>query len=89
MIDQDRGYFPDKWHQPNFIECLRSRKQPNADIEQAHQSACLVRLANTSYRVGQKQLMFDGASERFTNSEAANQLLKPAYRKHYRIPDAV
>jgi hypothetical protein len=33
--------------------------------------------------------MFDGATERFTNSDDANALLKPAYRKHYRIPDAV
>jgi predicted dehydrogenase len=89
VIDQDKGYFPDKWHQPNFIECVRTRKQPNADIEQAHHSACLVHLANTSYRVGQKQLMFDGATERFTNSDEANALLKPAYRKNYRIPDAV
>lgn len=89
VIDQDKGYFPDKWHQPNFIECLRSRKQPNADIEQAHHSACLVHLGNTSYRVGQRQLLFDGLSERFVNSDAANALLKPVYRKHYRIPDVV
>ena len=38
---------------------------------------------------GTKALMFDGATERFTNNDAANALLKPAYRKHYRIPDAV
>ena len=47
VIDKDKGHFPDKWHQPNFIDCLRSRKQPNSDIEQAHHSACLVHLANT------------------------------------------
>lgn len=63
--------------------------RPDADIEQAHHSACLVHLANSSSRVGRKQLMFDGATERFTNSEEANALLKPAYRKNYRIPDAV
>ncbi|MEN9676411.1 MAG: hypothetical protein RIS76_2307 [Verrucomicrobiota bacterium] len=89
VIAQDKGRFPDQWHQPNFIDCLRTRKRPNSDIEQAHHSACLVHLANTSYRVGQKQLLFDGATERFTNSEPANALLKPAYRKHYRIPDQV
>ncbi len=46
-------------------------------------------LANTSHRVVQKQRKFDGATERFTNSEAANALLKPTYRKHYRIPEVV
>lgn len=89
VIDQDKGYFPDKWHQPNFIDCVRSRQQPNAAIEKTHPSACLVHLANTSYRVGQKQLYFDAQAERFTNSEEANRLLKPAYRKHYRIPEQV
>jgi predicted dehydrogenase len=89
IIDQDKGYFPDKWHQPNFIECLRTRKQPNADIKLAHNSACLVHLANTSYRVGKKQLYFENETERFTNSDEANALLKPAYRKNYRIPDQV
>jgi hypothetical protein len=46
-------------------------------------------LANTSYRVGQKQLMFDGTVERFTNSDEANALLKPLYRDNYRLPDEV
>jgi len=39
--------------------------------------------------VGQKQLLFDPVTERFTNSDAANLLLKPVYRKHYRIPNEV
>lgn len=89
ILDQDKGYFPDKWHQPNFIDCMRSRKQPNADIGDAHRSACLVHMANTSYRVGQRHLYFDGQAERYTNSDDANALLKPAFRKHYRIPETV
>jgi predicted dehydrogenase len=89
VVAEDKGHFPDKWHLPNFIDCIRSRQQPNADIEQAHYSACLPHLANVSYRTGQTLLHFDGANERFTNSSAANQFLKPAYRKHYRVPEAV
>jgi len=88
VVEQDKGYFPDKWHQPNFLECVRSRKTPNADIEQGHRSACLVHLANLSYRVGNKQLLFDDVREE-TNNEQANHLLKPAYRKHYRVPEQV
>ena len=89
VIDEHKGSHPDQWHQPNFIECIRSRKQPKADIEQAHYSACLVHLANISYRVGNRQLFFNGATERFTNHEPANDLLKPLYRKQYRIQDDV
>jgi len=89
VVAQDKGYVPDKWHQPNFIDCVRSRKKPNADVEQAHYSACLPHLANISYRTGQKLLHFDGATERFTDSPEANQFLKPAYRKDYRVPESV
>jgi len=86
---QDKGYFPDKWHQPNFIECVRSRRRPNADIEQSHFSACLVHLANAAYRTGAGSLRFDAQSESFPGSEPANQFLRPAYRKQYRVPEVV
>lgn len=89
VIAGDKGRFPDQWHQPNFIDCIRSRKRPAADIDQAHQSACLIHLGAASWRVGGRQLLFDAASERFTNSDEANRLLKPEYRGAYRMPDTV
>jgi hypothetical protein len=88
IVDQDKGYFPDKWHQPNFVDCIRSRKAPNADIGICHASACLVHLGNVAYRVGKEHLRFDAEQEVFLNT-AANSLLKPAYRKEFRIPDVV
>jgi len=89
VVAEDKGHFPDKWHQPNFIDCIRSRARPNGDIEQTHQSACLVHLGVASYRVGRKQLFFDEASGRFTNSDDANQLLRPLARGRYRLPETV
>jgi hypothetical protein len=89
VVDQEYGYFPDKFHQPDFIDCVRTRRQPNGDIEQGHFSACLVHLGNLAYRVGNKQLLFDAKTETFTNNEEANKLLKPIYRDHYRIPEDV
>ena len=89
VVAQEPGIHPDRWHQPNFIDCERNRKPPNADVEQAHLSACLVHLGNLAYRVGNRQLAFDRATESFTNHDPANKLLKPEYRKHYRIPDEV
>jgi hypothetical protein len=74
-------------HQQNFIECIRSRKTPNGNIEQGHKSAILVHLANLSYRAGKKQLYFDGNKELITNSEEANLLDKRAYRSGYTMPD--
>ncbi len=89
VVAQEYGMFPDKWHIPNFIDCIRSRKRPNGDVEVCHYSACLEHLANMAYRLGCKHLAFDGQSETFVDNDEANRRLKPAYRKHYRVPDEV
>jgi predicted dehydrogenase len=89
VVAQDKGYFPDKWHQPNFIECMRTRRRPNADIEQSHHSACLVHLANAAYRAGARSLQFDAQSESFVGSDKANAFLRPEYRGAYRVPEVV
>jgi predicted dehydrogenase len=39
-------------HLVNFLDSIRSRKAPNADIEEGHRSVLLCHLANVSYRVG-------------------------------------
>jgi predicted dehydrogenase len=42
----------DTYHILNFLDCVRSRQTPNADIEQGHRSVLLCHLANVAYRVG-------------------------------------
>jgi predicted dehydrogenase len=89
IIAQDGGVFPDPDHQKDFIESLRARRQPNGAVEQGQMSATLVHLGNICYRVGNKQLYFDGQTERFVGNEEANKLLKTAYRDNYRMPEKV
>jgi predicted dehydrogenase len=89
VLAQEYGMFPDEEHQQNFINCIRNRKTPNANIEQGHKSATLVHLANLSYRTGKKQLYFDSATEKVTNSEEANAISKLNYSKGYEIPDII
>jgi predicted dehydrogenase len=88
VIAEDKGYFPDKWHQPNFIDCVRSRKEPNAPIEQGHLSACMVHLGNVAYRTGNRFLSYDSKKECF-GDEQANSYLKLAYRPAFQVPDKV
>lgn len=85
IVDMDKGYFPDKFHQKNFVESIRSNKTPNGDVKQGHLSASLVHLADIAYRAGNKYLEFDGKTEKFTNNEAANKFLKGHYRAPYII----
>ncbi len=89
IIAQEGGYFPDEEHQQDFIKCVHTRKVPNANLEQSQKSAILVHLANLSYRVGKKQLLFDSATERVTNSEEANNISKGNYSPGFEIPEIV
>jgi len=89
VVDADHGYFPDKFHQKDFVDAIRTNKIPNGEPLQAHLSASLVHLADIAYRTGKKQLFFDAKTERFTNSEASNKLLKGNYRSPYVISENV
>lgn len=89
VLAQEYGYFPDEVHQQDFINCIRTRKVPNSNIEQGHHSATLVHLANLSYRVGKKQLFFDKDKELVANSDEANEISKGNYRENYLIPEII
>ncbi|NQT17848.1 MAG: gfo/Idh/MocA family oxidoreductase, partial [Planctomycetes bacterium] len=89
VVAQQYGRFPDEPHAANFIDCIRSRQSPNADVEQGHKAACLEHLANLSYRLGNVQLRFDGETETFLDNDEANGHLKPSYREPYVMQDEV
>ena len=89
LLAQEYGVFPDEVHQQDFIESIRTRKTPNGSIEEGQKSAVLVHMANLSYRAGEKQLLFDGSTEKFINSEEANILDERDYREGFQMPDNV
>ncbi len=89
VVEQMYGRFPDEPHQRNFIECVKSRKRPNADIETLHPSCSMLHLANIAHRVGNLTLKYDSKAERFIGSEDANKLVKRQYRTKYEIPENV
>lgn len=45
-----QGAAADQGHMQNWIDCIRSRKQPNAPVELGYKSAIAVHMANISYR---------------------------------------
>lgn len=89
IIASDKGIYPLKNHLINFFECMRSRKQPNGSILQGHISSSHIHMANLSYRIGCKQLMFSPASETILNDTMARKLSKPEYRKGFELPDNI
>lgn len=89
VAEQMYGRFPDAEHEQNFVECVKSRKPPNADIEIVHPACTMVHMGNIAHRVGNQKLQFDPKTERFTNNVEANKLVKRKYRKKYRVPEQV
>jgi predicted dehydrogenase len=81
----DKGIYPLKAHLKNFFDCMRSRKQPNGNIIQGHQSASLIHMANLSYRSGSKQLLFSPEYETIINDNTARELAKPHHRKGFEM----
>lgn len=71
---------PTKEHTANFIECVRSRKTPNADIEVGHRGTSIALLGNIAYRSGLK-LHWDAAKETFQGAPAASAMLGRKARK--------
>jgi hypothetical protein len=54
----------DQNHMANWIECVRSRKAPNAPVEIGYKSAIAVHMANLAYRKKQQITLEDAkASE--------------------------
>ena len=83
--------YPDivEWHFDDFINCIRTRQKPKADVEEGHRSMVFCHMANIAYRVGNRKLRFDAQTESFVDDAEANKLLKANYRAPWAIPDKV
>jgi predicted dehydrogenase len=66
-------------HLRNFLDCVRSRRRPNADVEEGHLTAVMCHLGNIATRLG-RSLTWDAGAERVAGDDEANALLTTAYR---------
>lgn len=73
-------------HMRNFLECVRSRKRPNADVESGQRSVTVAHLANIARWVGGR-LEWDPVEERFKSSDEANKYFDRERRAGYELPE--
>jgi predicted dehydrogenase len=66
-------------HVRNFLDCVKSRNRPIADIEDAHYTNTALRLGNISYRLN-RTLHWDSSTEQVVADAEANQLAIGTYR---------
>ncbi len=71
-------------HARNFLDCVKTREKPNADVEQGHRSTTMSLLANISLVTGNR-LDWDAENETITNHPEANELLHYEYRKPWKL----
>ena len=89
VVEQQNGPFPDDAHFDNFVESVRRRQRPNADIEEGHLSTLMCQLANISYRLGGRKLVVDPTTETLVDDAEANSMLKREYRSPWVVPETV
>lgn len=73
---------PTKAHCLNFVECVRSRKPPNADIEIGHRGTSVALLGNIAMKTG-KKLRWDAKKEDVIGASDASVMLTRALRKPF------
>ena len=67
-------------HVKDFIECVRSRKQPVGDVAIGHRATIVAHLGNIAYRTGRK-IRWDAVKEEIIGDPQASALLGRKARK--------
>ena len=84
LSDKDqRVYFSDN-HMRNWLDCIKSRKDPICTAEIGSRSAAVCHLANIGYAL-RRPLTWDPQKEEFPADSEANKLLTESVREPWRL----
>lgn len=72
-------------HVKDFLECIRSRKEPACPIENGRLVAMYAHMANIALRTNTR-LDWDPLTNTFGSNRAANGLIAPVYRQPWKLP---
>jgi predicted dehydrogenase len=73
-------------HMLDFLQAIKNKTKPVADIEQGHISTASCILANMSMKLG-RPLVYDPKERKIINDTEANDLLQRPYRQPWLHPD--
>ena len=72
-------------HLQNWLDCVKSRKLPIADVEIGHRTTSICLLANAVLFAGKRKLRWDWRKEVFPGDSAANRWLSRVPREAYKV----
>jgi predicted PhzF superfamily epimerase YddE/YHI9 len=84
-MPRQTGHDSHEVHVRNWIDCLRTRKDPACPIEIGRLAALYTHMGNIALRTNSK-IEWNDTNKNFGNNAAANALLIPEYRKPWALP---
>nr|WP_299070440.1 Gfo/Idh/MocA family oxidoreductase [uncultured Allomuricauda sp.] len=80
--DDPKGLFNEQGnHYQNWLDAIKSRKQPICDVETGHRSASICHIANIAYELN-RPLQWNPHKEKFIGDSEANKMRKRKKRKY-------
>jgi predicted dehydrogenase len=80
----DAGIVVSDNHYANFLECVRSRRDPVSTLESGHRATILGNAADIAVRLGRK-LKWSPEAERFVDDDEANRRLSQPMRAPWKL----
>lgn len=71
-------------HYQDWLDCIKSGKQPICDVETGHRSSSVCALANIAYWL-KRPLSWDPKKEKFANDAEANNLITAPMRGNWKL----
>lgn len=71
-------------HEAHFVDCLRHRKRPRADVEDGYATMVACHLGNLALRFGRK-MRWDSEQRRIVDDPEASRLVTYEYRKPWKL----
>ena len=81
---EDEHLYESGDHHGNFLECIRTRRDPVAPVEGGHAATTLTIVSDIACRLGRK-VTWDWQAERFVNDAAADRMLGRAMRSPWTL----
>jgi predicted dehydrogenase len=75
-----------RYHLQNWLECMKTREKPAADVEIGHRSVSVCHLVGITRKLNRK-LTWDPDKETFPGDAEASALLSRPRRRGYELPD--
>ena len=75
-------------HVQNWLDCIRSREKPAADVEIGHRACTVCQLGAIARQLGRK-LTWDPEKEVVPGDDEANSHLERPQRKPYQLPEVI